>query len=396
MVSGYNVNSKNKARWIIYCMILSATLLFHIFNNLQISESIKIFHLTAAAALIFALFLLEKPLNKIEGVALLFIVSSFVSCELSPFTGSEMVWLKLFIIVSSVSFVQTVPSKYIITCTNIIIPIILLALLIHYFTGSYFRFQGFYNDPNYLCVSLLVVYFYIQLAWETNSSKFIKVILCVEILLIFLLISTTVSRTGLICFCLMSLIFWGHLFLKNKIATVCVCALMVCFVTATESNIINKVVHNYTERKVQQGDTMDRASKLRREIALRGVNYVVDNPQYWLQGIGMGGSSHASSYSNFHVRTHHGDHNTFTSSFTEQGIIGCILYLCLLYSIFKQIYKNQTENFKRIRLLSIAAFFIFCIFSMSVNLMVYFPFWFVLFTLANISNDENITYSLLR
>lgn len=396
MVDIYNLNSKYKVVWIIYSMLLSVTLLFHIFNNLQLSESIKIFHFTASVALVFALFLLEKPLGKIQGITLLFLISSFVSCELSPFEGAEMVWLKLLIIVSSVSFVQTVPSKYIISSTNIIIPIILSALLIHYFTGDYFRFQGFYNDPNYLCVSLLVVYFYIQLAWETYSTKLIKIFLCGEILMVLLLISTTISRTGLICFLLMSLVFWGHLFLKNKLTTVCVCALMVCFVTATESNVINKVVNNYTERKVQQGDTMDRASKLRKEIALRGVNYVVDNPQYWLQGIGMGGSSHASSYSNFHVRTHHGDHNTFTSSFTEQGIIGCLLYLCLLFSIFKQIYKNQTVTFKRIRLLSIAAFLIFCIFSMSVNLMVYFPFWFVLFTLANISDDENITYSLLR
>lgn len=40
--------------------------------------------------------------------------------------------------------------------------------------------------------------------------------------------------------------------------------------------------------------------------------------------------------------------------------------------------------------------FVFILFSMSINQMVYLPFWFMIFTLSNIAQNEDSAYSLLR
>lgn len=380
----------------IYTLLITITLLLHVFNNLQLNESIKFFHLGAGLALIFALFFLRKKLGKIGKIALAFVTTSFFSCILSPYEQSLSVWIKLCIIIGATLFVVAIPMRKLIIGVNIIIPIALIALVKEYFVGIYYRYQGFYEDPNYMCTTLLVLFFYLQLLWEICSKKVIRIGVLFEMLVLLFLVTTSISRTGLICFSVMALGFFWDNFMKNKKFTIIGVLSVACLTVYFAPSLVERALENYTMRETENSDTLGHASSLRKEISMRGVNYVLDHPSCWLLGMGEGATAHASSFPDFYVRTHHGDHNTITCCFSEQGIVGFLLMIMLYYNIFKKLRSKRGPRLKKIKLISMVSLLVFIIFSMSINQMVYFPFWFMIFTLSNIAQNEDSAYSLLR
>lgn len=388
--------SANNRKSNIYALLITLTLLLHVFNNLQLNESIKFFHLGAGLALIFALFFLRKKLGKIEKIALAFVTTSFFSCILSPYEQSLSVWIKLCIIIGATLFVVAIPIRKLIIGVNIIIPIALLALVKEYFVGIYYRYQGFYEDPNYMCTTLLVLFFYLQLLWEICSKKVIRIGVLFEMLVLLFLVSTSISRTGLVCFSVMAIGFFWDNFLKNKSLAIIGVLSIACLTIYFAPTLVEQALDNYTMRETENSDTLGHASNLRKEISMRGVNFVLTHPAYWVLGMGEGATSHASSVPDFHVRTHHGDHNTITCCFAEQGLVGFLLMIILYYNIFKKIRSKRDPRLKKIKLISMVSLFVFIIFSMSINQMVYLPFWFMIFTLSNIAQNEDSAYSLLR
>ena len=388
--------SANNRKSNIYALLITLTLLLHVFNNLQLNESIKFFHLGAGLALIFALFFLRKKLGKIEKIALAFVTTSFFSCILSPYEQSLSVWIKLCIIIGATLFVVAIPIRKLIIGVNIIIPIALLALVKEYFVGIYYRYQGFYEDPNYMCTTLLVLFFYLQLLWEICSKKVIRIGVLFEMLVLLFLVPTSISRTGLVCFSVMAIGFFWDNFLKNKSLAIIGVLSIACLTIYFAPTLVEQALDNYTMRETENSDTLGHASNLRKEISMRGVNFVLTHPAYWVLGMGEGATSHASSVPDFHVRTHHGDHNTITCCFAEQGLVGFLLMIILYYNIFKKIRSKRDPRLKKIKLISMVSLFVFIIFSMSINQMVYLPFWFMIFTLSNIAQNEDSAYSLLR
>lgn len=388
--------SANNRKSNIYALLITLTLLLHVFNNLQLNESIKFFHLGAGLALIFALFFLRKKLGKIEKIALAFVTTSFFSCILSPYEQSLSVWIKLCIIIGATLFVVAIPIRKLIIGVNIIIPIALLALVKEYFVGIYYRYQGFYEDPNYMCTTLLVLFFYLQLLWEICSKKVIRIGVLFEMLVLLFLVSTSISRTGLVCFSVMAIGFFWDNFLKNKSLAIIGVLSIACLTIYFAPTLVEQALDNYTMRETENSDTLGHASNLRKEISMRGVNFVLTHPAYWVLGMGEGATSHASSVPDFHVRTHHGDHNTITCCFAEQGLVGFLLMIILYYNIFKKIRSKRDPRLKKIKLISMVSLFVFIIFSMSINQMVYLPFWFMIFTLSNLAQNEDSAYSLLR
>lgn len=388
--------SANNRKSNIYALLITLTLLLHVFNNLRLNESIKFFHLGAGLALIFALFFLRKKLGKIEKIALAFVTTSFFSCILSPYEQSLSVWIKLCIIIGATLFVVAIPIRKLIIGVNIIIPIALLALVKEYFVGIYYRYQGFYEDPNYMCTTLLVLFFYLQLLWEICSKKVIRIGVLFEMLVLLFLVSTSISRTGLVCFSVMAIGFFWDNFLKNKSLAIIGVLSIACLTIYFAPTLVEQALDNYTMRETENSDTLGHASNLRKEISMRGVNFVLTHPAYWVLGMGEGATSHASSVPDFHVRTHHGDHNTITCCFAEQGLVGFLLMIILYYNIFKKIRSKRDPRLKKIKLISMVSLFVFIIFSMSINQMVYLPFWFMIFTLSNIAQNEDSAYSLLR
>lgn len=388
--------SANNRKSNIYALLITLTLLLHVFNNLQLNESIKFFHLGAGLSLFYALFFLRRRIGKIGKIALAFVTTSFFSCILSPYEQSLSVWIKLCIIIGATLFVITIPIRRLVIGVNIIIPIALIALVKEYFLGVYYRYQGFYEDPNYMCTTLLVLFFYLQLLWEMYRIKIVRIGVLFEMLVLLFLVSTSISRTGLVCFSVMAIGFFWDNFLKNKSLAIIGALSIACLTIYFAPKLVEQALENYTMRETENSDTLGHASDLRKEISMRGVNFVLTHPVYCILGMGEGTTSHAYSVPGFHVRTHHGDHNTITCCFAEQGLVGFLLMMMLYYNIYKRIRGKRGPRLKKIKLISTVSLFIFIIFSMSINQMVYLPFWFMIFTLSNIAQNEDSAYSLLR
>lgn len=383
-------------KYSVYVLLITLTLLLHVFNNLQISESLKYFHIGAFMSLAFGILFLWGNIGRIGKLAYAFVVTSFLSSSLSHYDQSLSVWLKLFVIIGATSFIVLIPIKKLVIGINMVIPIALFFLVKEYFAGTYYRYQGFYEDPNYMCTTLLVLFFYLQLLWELYAKKNVRAFVLFEMLVTLFLVTTSISRTGLICYTIMAIGFFWDNFLRNKILTIVSIVFVGFAVSFLAPTLVDRAMENYTIRETENNDTFGHASDLRREISMRGVNFVLDNPIYWLQGMGEGSTAHASSIPGFHVRTHHGDHNTITCCFSEQGIVGLSLMLFLFYNVYRGLRRRRELNFQKIRIISIIVFFVFIVFSMSINQMVYLPFWLMIFTLSNIAQNEDSAYSLLR
>lgn len=389
-------NTLNNTKTNIYILLITLTLLLHIFNSLQLSESIKFFHLSAGLCLGFSLLFMKKRIGKIGKISVAFVIASFFSSAISYYEQSLGVWIKLCIIIGATLFIITVPLRKFVIGINLIIPIALVALLQKYFSGMYYRFQGFYEDPNYMCTTLLVLFFYLQLLWEMCERKFVRVIILVEMVALLFLITTSISRTGLICFSVMAIAFFWDNLKRKKFLTIMGVLGITCLTLCLFPDLVDNALKNYTLRETENNDTLGSASSLRKEISMRGVNFVLENPAYWIQGMGEGATAHASAVPGFHVRTHHGDHNTITGCFSEQGLLGLTLLLSIFFYVFRGLRKQRDPRLRKIRFISTISLLVFIVFSVSINQMVYLPFWFMIFTLSNIAQNEDSTYSLLR
>ena len=112
----------------------------------------------------------------------------------------------------------------------------------------FFRYTGFYNDPNYLCTTLIVFLTLVLCEFSRIDNKYIKVGLIVEILIIVFLVTTTVSRTGLLCVIVMLAIsMWGYL-KKHTIPSVIVVSLAIGSFVYTNPKLVENTIESYTTR----------------------------------------------------------------------------------------------------------------------------------------------------
>lgn len=144
-------------------------------------------------------------------------------------------------------------------------------------------------------------------------------------------------------------------------------------------DLVESAVSGYVLRE-SNSDNLDNASSLRKEISIRGITFVLTHPLYTLQGIGVGTTAHHEHIEGFVARSAHGDHNTITSSMTEQGIVGFVVFLMLLWNILKnQWYRPKADIRRNISLVVFGSIFLF---SLSINDMLYLPYWFLMFYLS--------------
>lgn len=368
----------------LYVIFISLALLFHVFNNIQLSDSVKMFHLFSGAAIGVGFFLTKQKDQIIQAFYML-LIWSLVSCLLSPIDGAFMSEIKFLIVALSVSYIPEIPLKKLILFVNGIIPIALIVLVRVYFSAPIFRYEGFYNDPNYFCTTLLVFFFYIQLLWNSTEKIVIKAGLLVEILIIFFLVGTSISRTGLACLFILTIVFWWDLFKKNKGATFIGVIILIVLVYTYFGDYLGRFIEGYTVREMQSNDTLNSAYDLRLEISMRGINYIFNHPQHLLQGLGLGTYSAASVLYGWQGNTI--DHNTITSWFSEQGIIGLVLLLRFYVLTLKLIDRSEQLRDNGFRFVWKCVLGVFVLFSVSINMTNYLPYWFLLFTIIATAQD---------
>lgn len=372
----------------LYISLIGLSLLFHIFNNLQISETIKVFHLFSVAAIVVGLILVKVKNNIVKSFYML-LIWSLISSVMSPIDNSIMNEIKFLIVAISISFLPLISLRRLVIVINLFIPIALFLLVRQYFEGVTYRYQGFYEDPNYFCTTLLVLFFYIQLLWKSVNKLVIKIVLVLEMVLIFFLVGTSISRTGMACLSIMTIVFWWNVFKNNKGATLFGVLLLSIIGIRYFGNYVYGVIEGYTIRETQNSDTLFNASDLRWEISMRGISYILNHPLYLLQGIGIGTYSQASVLEGWFASTNHIDHNTITSWFSEQGLVGFVLLARFLYLILIRIKSSIYLQDNGLRMICICVFGVFMLFSISINMTNYLPFWFLIFTLISISQESN-------
>lgn len=371
-----------------FIVLIALSFLFHVFNTLQVTETVKAFHVFAIAAVVVGFFITGK--NSITCKFLIaFIGWTMFSSLLSPVSVSFRSSIKFLIVVLSAFFIVRVPIKSLVKAINIVNPIVLIGLLLrYYYERPYYRFQGFYEDPNYMCTTLLVALFFILLGFKDSKRLIIQLGLSAEVIVIVFLIIKSISRTGLLCLVIMLIAFlWD--FIKNTgkkgLIGVLVCLGVVFYF---KSNVIDDVFSGYIMRETENTDTIDSATDFRWEISMRGINYISYHPRFFLQGIGIGSYTNAYELSDWSAPTTHMDHNTFTSCFSEQGFVGLIFYLLFIYHLIKAFLSNPKLQGSSLRRICLITLFAFLLFSVSINQMSYLPFWLALMTLTNISETR--------
>lgn len=371
-----------------YAWLISLSLILHVFNDLEIGK-LKLFQIPAAFAFIVSPFLGNKT-TRIQVYSYLFILFTFISAILSPYPDSLLNALTFTIILGACIAIPKCSFYKLIKITNFLIPIPLFFLLIELTKNLNYRYIGFYNDPNYLCTTILVFLFIILADINRTKNIIIKVFYIIEIIGIIIIAIATLSRTGLLCIALLVIInSWGTI-KKHKIGAIILLIIAIIYFSNNTPQTVSDIIEQIESRESNPGN-FSSASKLRYEISMGGVNYVISHPYRIPFGMGIGAVGHWEFFENY-VNDNHIDHNTLTTCFSGQGLICLILYFLILYTTFK---TNRRLPRGKLKVLRISAFMVIFIFSLSINQMTYLPFWWLIFLLNNTTNDnyENTTYS---
>lgn len=375
----------------IYSAVFSLALICHIFNQVEIAAGVKLFYVPVIFAFIITL-VKYRVHDKIKTVVFWFVFTTLLGSALSPNEEAIGSAITFCLVIISALGLRYVDAKKVVITTNMLIPFALVALWRLSRSEEYFRFEGYYNDPNYLCTSLLVLQYIISLGIKYTKKKVLQVLMIIEILVIFMLVGLTVSRTGLICcFLLLIGLYWN--FLKTHFGyAFIIIMLLIGYVYHTNPEFIQNTYELYQLRK-ERGDTLESASETRWKLSATGLTYVFDNPAYLPFGIGSGGTTHSQNYTGY-PSTEHGDHNSWTSCFTEHGLIGFTCFITILGIILKEEFKKRSRK-QKIDYIKLLTLGIILLFSFSISMMLYLPFWWIVFFISNITN-ENTSYCLLR
>ena len=182
---------------LIYIAVLALALGLHVFN-MGGEEGLKPFHFAAAIACVLT-FLQPHKLNNIYRVVFAFLLFALISAFLSYASSAFSTWVNLFIVVISCIGVVFCDVKTLLKCVFPLIAVDVIALFYQSLVEPQYRFQGFYDDPNYLCTTLLGFIFLLLLNLHLWKKYYLKILAIALLILNYILILLTLSRTGITC-----------------------------------------------------------------------------------------------------------------------------------------------------------------------------------------------------
>lgn len=364
----------------IYALLLALALSLHIFN-MGGTSSLKPFHIAAFAASLMTLFYSKKKRAFYHLLIFLFCVA--ISALISPAVGVFSGFINLLIVTLCCYGVSIANIETILKCLCILIPADLLVLVYIAISEPTYRFQGLYNDPNYLCTTLLVFLFICIQGYLRFQNKIIKATFIVSISIIVFLILITLSRTGMACTILILCVTSINFIRKHLLKFVFIAFIAIAAVNYYASDFINTEFSLIYERVFEASDNLESAGEHRSELSKQNLRYIADNPQFIFWGLGPGTTDgevakqipNLSSYRGNYSR----DHNTWTSCVSEYGIIAFVFFLLIVLGTLKALFRNEGL----LKYASIGFCISLLIFSFSIWQMTYLPFWWGLFLLNN-------------
>lgn len=364
---------------------MTVMLPLHVFNMGDGDEGIKPFYIPAIFACVFTFFFTPR-----QGTLFKWLVSFFIlsmsSSFISYFNGSLLEWIKLFVVIYCCFGLAFVDIDKILKLLSGFVPITLLVLIYSAFAFPQYRFQGFYNDPNYLCTTLLAFLFVSTLIFIKTKSRIIKIVQIVNIVIIYVLLLLTVSRTGFFCgivfLFLIAILNIRRVSIKHTIYVTIICSLFYGY----SADLINDTLSNLYERSFGEKSNIESGRETRSLYSFQNINFILDNPQYIPLGLGTGGvkPSGANQIPGL-LKYRKGDgqdHNSWTSCFSEHGIFAFFCYFMIYVTIFLSIWRRKKSPIKYV---AISAMFSIVIFSFSVYENTFLPYWWLIFFLKNSS-----------
>ena len=366
----------------LYVICMAIALPLHVFN-MGGGDGLKPFHVPASIACVLSLIFLKKN-DKLYRIVKCFLAMALVSSLLSYGSSDFSMWINMFIILTSCIGLAYVDLKRVLKFASLLIPIDVIVLYYHSIIEPQYRYQGFYSDPNYLCTTLIVFIFLLLLVYNNTKNKLCKVAIAGVLGLIYVLILLTISRTGLVCSLFLLLITSLAAIKKHFFKLVVVVIIGIWGLQHFATNFLDNQWGLMYERVFEADDNVEEAGSHRLDLSFQNIRYIFDHPQYILFGLG-GGTTKGIYARNIpglskYRKSSVSDHNTWTSIFSEQGLICLILFGVIFYLTFNKIKTMKPSTRKY---LSMGVFLSIFIFSFSIPQKTYLPFWWVIFFLNN-------------
>lgn len=365
----------------LYTCVLALSLSLHIFN-MGGGDSFKPFYVTALIAALITFLFAPKTYTFRQLVA--FLICVLISVIISMAVGVMKDFINLLIILLCCYGVSCINIDSLFKMLMFLIPIDLMALLYEAVTNPIYRFQGFYNDPNYLCTTLIVFFFICLMAYIRYEKKLIRIMILADCVVIVVLIVFTLSRTGLACISLLLLSAFASSIKKHllKVCFILMISMVALFNYASE--FIEQEYDLVYERIFENRDNFESAGELRSELSKQNLRFIADHPLFAFFGLGpstTGGEVSKqipglAQYRKSDLR----DHNTWTSCLSEYGLFA-LFFMSVM--IVETVIYIKKENKSSSRYISFVFCFSMIIFSLSIWQMTYLPFWWGIFLLNN-------------
>lgn len=376
----------------IYGTSVLLALHLHIYNSLSLF-GLKLFVFPLAFAIVFS------ALMKHSRTDWLILSLPLISMVTALFTGNTDIifqGISLLVIVIAVRKFMIYHDNLLLAINSILTFLSCLVLLRHSEIVGTYRYQGFYDDPNYFSLTLIILSLFIVrrivLSFSCGLASYNKVkyvlFLFVDIFSLIMIVYfclLSASRTSFFVILILFVALLLSLARGSKIKALAVAVLFVLiapvvtsrYLTGTDSefNILGERLFNETN------DNMSSASAYRQLLTRNGLEYVLNNPIYLVTGIGIGGTSYYPEI--FVPNKYHRDHNTITSCLTEQGVIALIVFLVLLFKAFRNLRFVHLE----LRIFFQLGFIAIILFSLSIWCMTYLPFWVFIVANYNLPNE---------
>lgn len=375
----------------VYVICMAIALPLHVFN-MGGGDGLKPFHIPAAIACVLSFIFLKKK-EKLYKIVIWFLGVALLSSLLSYASSAFSIWLNTFIILTSCVGLAYVESKQVLKYATLLIPIDVVVLYYHSLVEPQYRYQGFYSDPNYLCTTLIVFIFLLLLVYSNTERIIAKVVIIGTLVLTYALIFLTLSRTGLICSLMVLLLSSIAAVKKHFFKFVIAAMLGVWALQHYATSFLDNQWDLIYERVFEANDNVEYAGAHRFHLSLQNIMFILDHPQYIPFGLGGGttvgvNASEVPGLAQYRKSTI-GDHNTWTSTFSEQGLICFILFSFIIFITFNKVRGNRNGSN---RYLLLGVFLSIVLFSFSVSQKTYLPFWWVIFFLNN-SSLSKIEYN---
>jgi hypothetical protein len=377
---------------LVYSVFFAAFILLYCFNSVEIS-GIKLFYFITPLLLLLGVRKLKKKFpNKnvilafvlITGIGSLFSIVFEFNTSLIPF----FTFLIVLISILPIIFIKNIKWLRQGVVVADLIFLIQSYSLVDYKTIG--RFEGFFNDPNYFCIVIIMFQYLLTLFIQNEKSNLKKTIYHSLIFLHLPLIIFTASRSG-IGGEFIFLSFYGYTYFNRASYFIKFATIVVLLIGSVKAYSVFSEQINYTVERMIGKKTSDKmSSKSRIFEANAGVEAINTYPIILFVGSGIGSSNNESWFKRYfeNPNYYHRLHSTPIALIVEHGGLALLIYAIFQLKIFLILWRSKLK-------IDIGVFLSINFMAIFIWTVSFLPYWVVLFFITRrIYHDryQNITY----